>query len=79
MKNFVKIAAVSALLAAPLPAVAATGNVQFDATVNNTCCGGEKVHQPRSDASMAARSMAFSPITTRRVSRAVSFGQGWSK
>ena len=37
MKNFVKIAAVSALLAAPLPAVAATGNVQFDATVNNTC------------------------------------------
>jgi hypothetical protein len=37
MKNFVKIAAVSALLAAPLPAVAATGNVQFDAQVDNTC------------------------------------------
>jgi hypothetical protein len=37
MKNFVKFAVVSAMLAAPLPAVAATGNVQFDATVNNTC------------------------------------------
>ena len=37
MKNFVKIAAVSALLAAPLPAVAATGNVQFGATVDNSC------------------------------------------
>ena len=37
MKNFVKFAVMSALLAAPLPAVAATGNVQFDATVNNTC------------------------------------------
>lgn len=37
MKNFAKFAVVSALLAAPLPAVAATGNVQFDATVNNTC------------------------------------------
>ena len=37
MKNFVKIALASALLAAPLPAFAATGNVQFDAVVNNTC------------------------------------------
>jgi hypothetical protein len=37
MKNFVKIAAVSALLAAPLPAMAVTANVQFDAQVNNTC------------------------------------------
>lgn len=37
MKNFVKIALTSALLAAPLPAFAATGDVQFDAVVNNTC------------------------------------------
>jgi hypothetical protein len=37
MKNFVKFAVVTAALAAPLPAFAATGDVQFDATVNNTC------------------------------------------
>ncbi len=37
MNKFVKIALASALLAAPLPAFAATGDVQFDATVNNTC------------------------------------------
>lgn len=37
MKNFVKFAVMSAVLAAPLPAFAATGDVQFNATVNNTC------------------------------------------
>lgn len=37
MNKFVKIALASALLAAPLPAFAATGDVQFDAVVNNTC------------------------------------------
>lgn len=37
MKNFVKLALATAVLAAPLPAFAATGDVQFDATVNNTC------------------------------------------
>ena len=37
MNKFVKIALASALLAAPIPAFAATGDVQFDATVNNTC------------------------------------------
>lgn len=37
MKNFVKFAAVAAVLSASAPAFAATGDVQFDATVNNTC------------------------------------------
>ena len=37
MKNFVKFAVLSAALAAPLPAFAVTGDVQFDAVVNNTC------------------------------------------
>ena len=35
--------------------------------VDHACCGSEKMHQSRSDALMAAWSMCFSPITTRRV------------
>ena len=41
--------------------------------------GGEKVHQPRSSASMAARSMCFSPITTSWVSRVSPGFHGRSK
>ncbi len=37
MKNFVKFAVLAAAMAAPLPAYAVTGDVQFDAVVNNTC------------------------------------------
>jgi hypothetical protein len=37
MKKFVKFAVLAATLAAPLPAYAITGDVQFDAVVNNTC------------------------------------------
>lgn len=37
MKNFVKIAIAAAALAAPMQAQAVTGNVQFGATVNNSC------------------------------------------
>ena len=37
MEQLRLIALTAALLAAPLPAFAATGDVQFDAVVNNTC------------------------------------------
>lgn len=37
MKNFVKIAIAAAALGAPMQVQAATGNVQFGATVNNSC------------------------------------------
>ena len=47
--------------------------------VDHARCGGEKMHQPRSMASMAARSMCFSPMTTSCVPRASSAFQGRSK
>jgi hypothetical protein len=37
MKNYAKIAVVAGLLVAPMQAQAATGNVIFNADVNNTC------------------------------------------
>jgi len=51
----------------------------FGSAVNHARCRGEEVHQPRSMAAIASRSMCFSPITTSSVPRLSPAFHGRSK
>jgi hypothetical protein len=51
----------------------------FGGTIDHARCRGEEVHQPRSMAAIASRSMCFSPITTSSVPRRSEAFHGRSK
>ena len=51
----------------------------FRGAIDHARCGGEEMHQPRSMAVIASRSMCFSPMTTSWVLRASPAFQGRSK